>query len=1097
MKLRIVYGRADKDKSGFCIQEIVQALQQKDAGNSMLLFLVPEQFTVQAEAMLLAQAKENKSILRADVINFKRMAHRVVTELTDGYIKVLDNAGRRMLLYRAVETCQSKLKLFRGATERFGLLGELLSLLDEAGRYCFSVEKMEEVANALPAELPMRQKLTELAIIGQTYEELLHESYLETKDMLDLLVEKIKEYKPYQGMQVWVDGFSGFTPQEYAILTAILQTAEQVTITLNCDRPGEDPRMESEFLQSIQQTYRHFIQIANTLQIPVERIACPLKRPMHATLCHLEKEYDTYPAPAFTGTREDMEHLGIYAGKNIYSEVEFAAGTIQRLCREKGLRFRDIAVVAKQTEHYGPVCKDIFAKYEIPIFMDEKKDLTRHPLAKLILSALGVISEHFSYKSMFTYLKNGLLCYDQELLDEMENRALSQNIGSYVRWTDPQRWLYEDKELEAKIVVEKENILKPLRQLREGFQQQKTICAQAEVLYSFLMEIQVPEIIANRQQEDYIQVWNGLLNVLDKLVDALGDQPATMQRFLQLLKAGLSDFQIGEIPQAVDRVQIGNLDRTKNPSVKALFFLGMNEGVVPSAGGKEGLITDKERELLKNFRVSLAPDSREQSYLEEFQIYEAMVRPSQYLFVSYVVKDNSGKPKRPSLYVNRMRMLFPQVPVLSDILKDEMYARPIENVVTKEQAFAKLMQYLGDDETSAVWEGVQTYFSQTPEYQERLQQAVAYGKEKRPAGNISPELAGQLFGKQVTTSISQVERYNACPYQFYLQYGLKIKERDILNFNRRDTGTFVHSILERLQTDFSAEHVDKVVKEVLEENKIISMQDTKRGEVLTRQIGDMVKRVCTVLLEQKNNSLFVPTAFEVECRLPISLPNGKQAQLTGIIDRVDTYKQGDTTYYRVLDYKTGNKEFSWGEIYAGTTIQLMTYLDSLVKAENAQPAGAFYFPMQEHFERVDTTELSAEKLEETRQEQYKLRGVVLADEDVVKAMDTKLEITSKVLPVKLKKNGGFDARCNAITRDQLGLMFDHVEQVIRETIMGYTGGKVAPYPIKQKKGNSDSTACQYCKFSAACQFDAGAGDAYRQVPSMRKKVILEKLEHDN
>ncbi len=1093
MKLRIVYGRADKDKSGYCMQEIVKALEQKGAEESMLLFLVPEQFTVQAETMLLARTEGTKSILRADVINFKRMAHRVVTELSEGYTKVLDNAGRRMLLYRAVESCQSQLKLFRGATERFGLLGELLTLLDEAGRYRFSPEKMEAVANALPTELPMKQKLTELALIGQTYEAMLHESYLETKDMLDLLAEKITQYKPYQGMQVWIDGFSGFTPQEYAIITAMLQTASQVTVTLSCDQPGADPRMEADFLRSIQQTYQHLVRIATALQIPVERIACPIDRPMHATLQHLEKEYDSYPAHVFPGTEEDMEHLGIYAGKNIYSEVEFAAGTIQRLCREKGLRFRDIAVVAKQIETYGPVCKDVFAKYEIPIFMDEKRDLTRHPLAKLILSALGVVTEHFSYKAMFTYLKNGLLCYDQELLDEMENRALAQNIGSYARWTDLQRWLYEDKELEARIAVEKEAILKPLRQLREGLQQQKTVRGQAEALYAFLLEIEVPQIIENRQNEEYIQIWNGFLNVLDKLVEALGEEPITAQRFLQLLKAGLSDCQIGEIPAAIDRVQIGNLDRTKNPSVKALLFLGVNEGVVPASGSKEGLLTDRERNLLKEYDVTLAPDSREQAYLEEFQIYEAMVRPEQYLFVSYVIKDSSGKSRRPSLYVNRLRAMFPQIPVLDDMLTEEMYARPMESVVAKEQAFAKLMHYLGDEEPSAVWEEVHRFFVGQPAYEKRLQDALQYRQGKQTTGNISQSLAEALFGRQVTTSISRVERYNACPYAFYLDYGLKVKEREILTFNRRDTGTFVHSILERLQTDFSPENVDKVVKEVLAENQVISMQDTKRAEFLTRQIGDMVKRVCTVLSSQAGNSLFAPTAFETECRLPISLPEGKTAQLTGIIDRIDTYKDGDTTYYRVIDYKTGSKRFHWGEVYAGTTVQLMTYLDSLTKEKQTVPAGAFYFPVRERFQRIKQTDLRATTLESMYREKYKLSGVVLAEPDVVKAMDTQMGDSSAVLPVRLKKDGSFSAASNVATREQFDMLFAHVEKVIGDAITGYTGGKVAPCPTKKKNG---STACDYCKFSAACGFDPGAGDTYRTVEEVQKKEIWEMLEHD-
>lgn len=1096
MKLRIVYGRADKDKSRYCIQEIVETLQCDSADDGMLLFLVPEQFTVQAESMLLAQNGGNKSILRADVINFKRMAHRVVTEMSERHTRVLDNAGRRMLLYRAIETCQDQLKLFRGATERFGLLGELLDLLDEAGRYHFSMEKMEEVAEALPAELPMKQKLAELSLIGKTYEGMLHESYLETKDMLDLLAEQITEYKPYNGMRVWIDGFSGFTPQEYAILTAMLQTAKQVTVTLCCDQPGGDPRQEADFLRSIQQTYQHLVRIADSLRIPVECISCPIERPMHATLRHLEREYDNYPAFVYEGAAEDMKHLGIYGGKNIYSEVEFAAITIQRLCREEGLRFRDIAVVAKDMGTYGPVCKDVFAKYEIPAFMDEKRDLTRHPLAKLILSALGVITEHFSYKAMFSYLKNGLLCYDQELLDEMENRVLAKNIGSYARWIEQERWLYEDKELEARIAVEKEEILRPLRNLREQLQQDKTIRGQAEAVYTFLMEIQVPEIIGNRQDGEYIQIWNGFVNVLDKLVEALGEEKTTPTRFLQLLKAGLSDYQIGAIPAAIDRVQVGNLDRTKTPGVKALLFVGMNEGVVPSAGAKEGLLSDRERNLLKEYDVSMAPDSREQAYLEEFQIYEAMLRPEQYLFVSFCMKDSGGKSRRPSLFVNRIRTMFPALPVLDDILTEEMYARPMESVVAKEQAFGKLMHYLGDrnEVSSHVWDEVDRFFTTQPAYKDRLQFAKDYRRKKQRTENITPDLAEALFGRQVTTSISRVEAYNACPYSFYLNYGLKIKERDILKFNPRDKGTFVHSILERLQTDFSPANVERVVKEVLAENKMLSLQDDKRSEFLTRQIGDMVKRICTVLSTQTGNSLFTPAAFEQQCDIPIALPDGRQARLTGIIDRVDTYTEGDDTYYRVIDYKTGNKSFHYGEVYSGTTVQLMTYLDSLTKGEHQIPAGGFYFPVRESFQRVQQKEMRKLQLENLYRENFKLSGLALAETNIVQAMDTQMTDKSIVLPVSLKKNGEFTSKSNVATREQFDMLFAHVEKVIADAITGYTSGKVAPYPSKKHK---KITACDYCQFSAGCGFDAGAGDKYRTIEDLKDKEIWEILQNDH
>jgi len=1158
MGLRIVCGRAGTGKTFYCIKEIMQNLLQDaesasvlcvDTGGSAsmgcrqqshsasesgptnsltgesgpsltgdsgspsdsgcsgasapsrkLFFLVPEQFTVQAEKILLAEPGSNNSMMRADVVNFKRMAYRLSNETGLYGSKIIDNSGRRMILYKAIEECKDNLKLFKGALEHFGLVSEILKLITEAGRYNFSEEKMLSIAEEISDELPIKQKLAELSMIYNKYNEILHRNYVDDNDLMDILAERIKEYKPYENCKIWIDGFFGFTQQEYKIIKELTEKAEEVTITLCCDNPEIAQKGNgADFLKSVYGTYDKLVRMAeeNGISLKAPIMLKKHEKPeftrhgYNRALEHFEREYDSYPVKPFHG---DTSKLGIYAAKTIYSEAEFAACKIRELCREKGLHYRDIAVIAKDINSYAPVCKDIFIQNGIPFFIDSKKDLTRHPLARLIISALETVTEGFSYKTMFTYLKTGLLSYDQEVLDLIENHVLRKNISSIKRWTNDEWWVFEEED--ERINETRREILEPLMEIKEELSVCKNILQQANALYNFLENIQVADIIINRESKEYIKTWNGFISILDKMTESLGEERVTPSKFLNILRSGLQDYQTGEIPTTLDNVLIGNLDRTKNARIKALIFLGVNEGVVPGGASKEGIISDKERQILKDKKIYLAADANEQIYLEEFNIYSALMAPSDYLYITYKVKDSGGKGKRPSRIINRVLKMFPDINFENDIIEDEMFIRPLKSIASSEFTFTKYLSYLSEKtngrEADDIWEETGKYFSNKEQYQERIDKALEYRNFRSRSIEISKEQASKLFGESIITSVSRVEKYNTCPYSFYAEYGLRAEERKILSFNSREAGSFIHEILEMIAGNMQEADIDSIVKNVLAKDSAFSssLKDSRRTGFFAKRIGNMVKNVISIIDYQIKNGKFVPYEFEAECNLNIPLSSGKRAKLTGKIDRIDMYKEEETSYYRVIDYKTGEKSFDFSEVYEGTSIQLMAYLDSIIKnSKSAYPAGGLYFTIQDFFTKAEKGATRA-ALEAERRKQYKFSGLVLADEGVAKAMDFALGSSSDIIPAGIKGGGTFTERSSVATEDQFEKIFLHVEGKIASAIDGYTGGKVAPSPIR--KGRED-LPCKFCKYGALCGFDTACGDTVRKMKKIDKKTMWKLL----
>lgn len=1110
MGLRIVYGRAGAGKSLYCIKDIIKSINSdKDKKDRSLIFLVPEQFTVQAEKLLLDEPECGNCLIRADVLSFRRMSKRVANDIMDVKTPVIDGPGRKMILCRAVEECGSSLILFKNASERPGLLDEIMQIIDEAGRYDFSGSRMEQVALELPEGIPLKQKLTEIRLIYDKYEEILHERYVDSKDLMDLLAENLKEYGPYRNMKVWIDGFFGFTPQEYKIISEILKIAEEVTITLCCGIPENREYEEADFLSSVYKTYDRLIKLAGENGITVEKPvylsgADGKTRHINPALAHFEREYGVYPVKKY-----DRETCGIdvYAAKNIYTETEYAACAIKSLCRDKGLRYRDIAVIAKNTQTYGPICADIFEKNEIPFFIDDKSSITVHPLARLIMSAIDAVSENFSYRTIFTYLKSGLLSYDQEILDVIENHVLAKNINTYKKWTDDEKWIFSDSGLEERVNRERKELLTPLIKFKEAFAGGRTVREKAEALYDFTVDINIPEIIMNRDEassdgilkkSEYINIWNGFLEVLDKLVEALGDKKMSQTAFTNILKAGIGDYEVGKIPTTLDCVQIGSLDRTKNPGIKALVFMGINEGVVPGGPLKEGILTDSERVLLRDHNVTLAAESREQAYLEEFQIYAALMSPSEYLYLSYILKDDEGKPKRASRIIGRALGMFPRIKEKSDVLTDEIYQRPMESISSKEQCFSKYLNYIGSGRKETIWDAAGAYFSKDPIYGDKLQRALKYKKSRTERICLSADRAEKLFGTEVTTSISRVERYNLCPYSFYADYGLKLKEREVFSFSLREAGSFVHEILERIGSGISEElsdrEVEEIIKKTIYDSENFSFRESARSEFLARRMGKMVKRVASIITRQIQDGKFKPYKFESECNMEIALSGNKKAVLTGKIDRIDVYSTEEGNYYRVIDYKTGNKEFDFSDVYYGTAVQLPVYLDAVVKNEpEANPAGGLYFNIKDAFTRF-SADTGPSEMEAAQRKSFKFSGILLADTDIVRAMDNNIGSSSFIIPAGIKKDGNFSASSWVATKEQFDCLFSHSEKVIADSIESYTSGNIAPLPVKSGK---NKTPCEYCKYFAVCGFDPAAGDKYRTMKKIDKKYIWEILKGEN
>ena len=798
MSLRLICGRAGTGKSNFCLEEIKQKITEQEK----IYIITPEQYSFTEEQKLLEKLEVGSS-LKAEVLTFARMAHRILTEVGGVTKPSLSKAGRAMLIYDILDK-EKEHFTFLGKTRQNTDLME--TQLTELKKHAVSSKMLHNTISKVQNRY-LQEKLKDIMLVYEKQEEKLQGKYMEENDRLAILANKLQETHIFDNATFYIDEFDGFTKQEYYIIEAILKVAKEVTITITTDNLDLNTNIENDLFYESKQTADKVLYLARKNEIECKKTIFLEKnyRFQNEEMQHLEKNIQAIPYQVYT---KEVKNLSIFLAKNPYTEVEYIAMQIAKLVREENYRYRDIMVMTKEMEPYGSLCKAIFNTYQIPVFIDEKKELSQNAFAKWFLSLLEIYATNWSYEAVIQYLKLGFSHISDEELYEFENYTRKWGIkGSkwyQKEWNFGQQEEQEKQQAERMIQI-KEKVISPLFDLKQNLTGRKKAGQINTQIYEFIVQNGIQEQLKQKQikleEQGKVELakeqelaWNIVMQVLDEIEALFGDDNITFEKYRELLKIGLSELGLGRIPQTKDQVLIGSLDRSKTNSVKAVFILGMNDGIFPSIQKQEGFLNDEDRKKLKSVGIELAKGTLENLYADNFAIYKVLTMAQEKIFFSYPSSDMEGSALRPSTYITKLKKLFPKIEEKSDLV------RPYFSMINENNTFEELLNQLRkekeEEKIEDIWYSVQEYFNQKEEWKQKLEttkKALTYQNEPE---TITKENIQKLYGNTLVTSISKLEQYRSCPFSYYLKYGLKLKPAEEYKMQSIDTGTFMHEVID-------------------------------------------------------------------------------------------------------------------------------------------------------------------------------------------------------------------------------------------------------------------------------------------------------------
>lgn len=1147
MGLKIIYGRAGTGKSTFCINQIKKKIN--NSPNNKLILLVPEQFTFQTENKVLSAIGE-RYVLNAEVLSFKRLAHNVFNECGGATRTIMGDAGKSMLIFKVLEDLGDNMTVFKNASRQKGFIDIASKTITEFKKYNVNNEVLDLTINEIEDE-NLKMKMEELKDVFNEFNSRLHEGYVDEEDQLLLLNEKLDGCSLYDGAEIWIDEFSSFTPNQLSVIGKLLKKAKSVNITLSIDEVNS-PKVESDLFVATKNTEKRLMNLIQEEGIAFNGYInlnedIPYRFKENRELAHIERQLYAYPFKQYRGKNNSLR---LYRANNNYDEIEFVAKDILRLVREKQYRFKDISVICREVDNYEKVISAIFAEYEIPYYIDKKIDIASNPLIVFINSAVDIISKNWTYESMFKYLKTGLIkefrgIEGAELIDELENYVLAYGIKGkkwIEEWVNYSSSILKEEEIseENKQRLERlndirETIVTPLDDLNKQCKGKKTLKEFATILYEFLdSKLDVMDTIDKYvdyfkendmaiEAKEYSEVRDIFIDVLEQAVDVLGNEVMDLNEFMKVLNIGLSQYEMGLIPVALDQVNIGDITRIKSRGTKALYIIGVNDGVLPSASKEEGILSDNDREILLEKGISLASDTRTKIFEEQFLVYTAFTIAEEYLVVTYPLADFEGKSQRPSIIVHRLKKILPNVKEESEGFKlvNDKYDKISAKLPTLNELMIAIRKNYDGAEIEDYWKYVYDWYLREPKWKERIEYVRKGLEYTNLENNISKEKAKKLYEdnkNKISLSVSRLERYAQCPFAYYIQYGLKAKDRKIYEFTAPDLGSFMHEILDEFTneikekdlkwSDLSKENcrniINSLVDNQVKNNKSSILNSSKRYSYFTDRFKRILTKSVIVISEQMKRSDFeiykneLAFGFSKDVNsIKLDLPSGESFYLNGRIDRVDKLNLDGETYLRIIDYKTGSKKFDLNKFYNGLQMQLLVYLDALINnSENivenqAMPGAILYFRIDDPILK-SKGDLTEEEIKSEVLKELKLEGLLLDDVKVVKAMDNTLEpgTHSLIIPANMKKAGDLGKNKALITMEQFELLRKYVNEKMVEICQNMIEGKIDIEPCKENK----NIVCDYCNYSHICQFDSSLEDnRYKVIPKKKDEDIWKSI----
>ncbi len=1095
--LHLLLGTAKTGKTTELLRRIAQQGEKRRQ-----ILIVPEQYSHETERRLCRQAG-NRSAAYCEVLSFTRLCSRVFAETGGGQQTFLDGGGRLLLMHEAVQAVSGQLSVYAKPSKKAAFLENLLATSDELKSYCVTPEQILSAGQG--EDSPDGQRLRDLGLILGAYDALVEQRSPDPRDRLTRMTEALDRCSYGRGWDFYLDCFTDFTPQQLMVLEKLMKRGHSVTVALTVDTldaGGSDTR------SFYRRTALRLLELARSAHMSADYETLTRRRDgAPAELTALEEGLFRQSEAV---SEQEPAALRIVSAATPYDEVEFAAGELVRLAREEGYRWREMAVAFRTAEGYGDLVETIFERYGIPVFMGKMEDILQKPVLTLLTAALETVQGNYEYEDLFRYLKTGLAGVSLEEVDLLENYALRWDIRGR-RWTQEESWSWHPEGYGLKWTKElreqvkgldklRRRIVRPLERLRQTPEGPGLELVQA--LYAFLEEIDLPRRLTDRaealrqrgelqQAEEYRQLWDILCGAMEQCAQLMGDSPMTMEDFAGLFRLVLSQYDVGTIPVALDRVSVGELQRMTHKEAKVLFLLGVDDAHFPMVTQNPGLLTDEDREFLRGLGCELSPGADQMLDRETATACDGVCLPSERLYLSWARQ--SGGECRPATLITAAQRLFPAL-VIREPEQSLRFGAPLPAL------------------DAAAREGRRDVFAalkENPEWAERITRMAAAKALTR--GHLSRPVVDALYGKKVRLSASRMDTMKSCHFAYFMQYGLKAKARKTAQLDPPQIGVFVHYVLEHVLRD--AKELGGVKR--LSEEQIRTLARTAVEQYLKEELGDLEAQpprfrylfrrllksmdlIVNNVTEELRRSDFEPISFELgfgegQTLPPVELKTeGVTLSISGFVDRVDGWEKDGRLYLRVVDYKTGKKSFSLTDVWHGLELQMLLYLFTLedkgkaLYGKDVVASGVLYLPARDLI-LPGSHGMTEEQRQKEADKALRRSGMMLSDPEVLDAMEHLEGTTGRFLNLKVSKRTGDITGEVLATAEQWGIMRRHVGNILRDIARETAAGDVTADPFLRSSGQS---YCDWCDYQQCCHFEEGqGGDCRRFLYSVKDKTF--------
>ena len=1104
--LRFILGKSGSGKS----TEALRIAGELADNNLPIMLIVPDQSTFECEKTLLDVfgAKKAEKVL---VFGFSRLC-KYVFELTGNSANnVIDEGTRAVVMSLALEELTEKLSLLSSKGNK-SLVDVMLQTVSDLKKSSVTSNELRG-ASKLVEDETLKTKLNETALISDTFDALVSQSYIDPMDDLTRLNDILLKNNVLKDYTIIFDGFSGFTMQQLNVVRNLMRdcTATYFTLTLDPLTDGSE-----EVFTTSQQTYKILKEYA-------KRDGVDIKVPIKLTDLHRFKndELALLEQNIFRTHIEPLEivpeNICVYNAVDMYDECEYVARKIKHLVIEKGYLYSDISVICHDTEPYKGILSEILEKYEIPYFSDEHADIDVKPVIRLVNSIFRCLIYDFDREDVLALLKSGLTEFSVEEISLFENYLFVWNVSGSAFKNEfvqnpkgySEKFSDYDKDVLAKVENLRKSIVEPLTAFRENAKDKNGLEI-SKLFYALLEKLKVPDALRRMYAEfeksdekavgaEQIRIWNMFMSVLDKTAAVIGTKTMTIKRYYELLSLQISAMQLSDIPRTIDCVTITTAQRVRISKQKASFLIGCVDGIFPAIPHTSGIFSPFELKMLAMNEIELGDDFAALNNLETFMAYSCMTSASEYISVSFYSSDITGTSYQPSEIVLQCTKVFKNICVNDkmdfDSKKESMYAlRP---------AFDTIAEMIGKGKK--VPDSLLKVFSENPEYSAKLDSLIN-AKNKVPLKIFNKKNAEKLFGENLNISASQLEKFNLCRFSYFCNYGLNVRERLKAEINPMQYGTLVHYLLERFFSEYSKEQYSSMSDDELFEivnTYLLEYSVSYFGEEQTKSnsfkyrlktiLDNVIYLMKHIMLELSQSEFFV-----ADCELKIgedipsytiTLPDGHKIAVCGSVDRVDIMQRNGVTYLRVIDYKTGTKQFKLSDILYGINLQMLLYLHSIENSDSDKygkvtPAGILYMPATVPYISADSLK-SIDKLPDELNKNLKMNGLLLKDTEIIHGMDKTDAAT--YIPVKIKA-GEPVSTTSLATLEEFGKIFKKVDMLIAEMGKNIYDGNIEAKPLK---GGHDS--CEYCPYDSVC--------AYRQSSpincfSVDNNAVIEEITNE-